>query len=202
MNEKVEIEEIKGRPMLNWVGKKPLKLINSYPMQAIEVFDPQATISTLGKANYEDLSSDWRNLIIHGENKDVFASLISKGFRHKVDLIYIDPPFDSNANYVRKVQLRGMKEKIEGEGYAIGEQLQYTDIWENDNYLQFMYERLILLKELLSHEGFIFLHCDYHRGHYLKLIMDEIFEPDNFRNEIVVKRVQKNFVEGEKINCR
>ena len=91
-------------------------------------------------------------LLFHGDNKDILAYLLANGFRGKVKLVYIDPPFDSGANYVRKVTLRGMVSttKLEGEGYTLGEQIQYTDIWTNDNYLQFMYERLLFLKELLG----------------------------------------------------
>ena len=88
-----------------------------------------------------------------------------------MNLIYIDPPFDSGADYVRKVSLRGAKgtAKLDGETYALGEQIQYTDIWANDNYLQFMYERLMLLKELLAEDGAIVIHCDWHQGHRLRL---------------------------------
>ena len=105
-------------------------------------------------------------------------------FRGKIDLIYIDPPFASGADYVRKVALRGKKEDLEAEGHSVIEQTQYTDIWANDNYLQFMYERLILMRELLSDKGSFYLHCDQTFSHYLKLIMDEVFGKDNFVSEI------------------
>jgi len=79
----------------------------------------------------------------------LLAHLLANVFRGRVKLINIDPPFDSGAGYVRKVQLRGSKgtPKIDGEDCALGEQIQYTDISSNDNYLQFMYERLLMLKE-------------------------------------------------------
>ena len=95
----------------------------------------------------------------------MLAHLLANGFRGKVKLVYIDPPFDSGADYVRKVSLRGATgtAKLDGETYTLGEQVQYTDIWANDNYLQFMYERLMLLKELLAEDGSIYLHCDWHR---------------------------------------
>ncbi|MEW6488729.1 MAG: DNA methyltransferase [Thermodesulfobacteriota bacterium] len=120
----------------------------------------------------------------------MLAHLLANGFRGKVNLIYIDPPFDSGADYVRKVSLRGAKgtAKIDGESYTLGEQIQYTDIWANDNYLQFMYERLLLLKELLSEAGFLFVHLNTDRVHYVKLMMDEVFGPSGFRNEIIWKR--------------
>jgi DNA modification methylase len=75
--------------------------------------------------------------------------------------------------------------KIEGEDYTLGEQVQYTDIWANDNYLQFMYERLLMLKELLSDDGAIYLHCDWKKVHHLRCLLDEVFGLDNFRNEII-----------------
>lgn len=134
-------------------------------------------------------------LLYHGDNKEVLAHLLANGFRGQVKLIYIDPPFDSGADYVRQVQLRGPKGtlKIDGEDYALGEQVQYTDIWSNDNYLQFMYERLLMLKELLSEDGALYLHCDTKRSHLLRCVMDEVFGPENFRNEIVrVKCNPKN----------
>lgn len=107
-----------------------------------------------------------------------------------MQLIYIDPPFDSGADYVRKVMLRGSEgsAKFEGESYALGEQIQYTDIWANDNYLQFMYERLLLLKELLKENGVIFVHTNHGRGHLIRCLLDEVFGPENFRNDIIWKR--------------
>ncbi|RDD92789.1 site-specific DNA-methyltransferase [Acidovorax sp. BoFeN1] len=191
----VSITRAKGRPMLSWVGKKPLGRVTAFPAQAIERFSATdaAPAQGLGTADW----SKWPQglpqggLLYHGDNKEVLAHLLANGFRGQVKLIYIDPPFDSGADYVRKVQLRGPKGmlKIDGEDYALGEQVQYTDIWSNDNYLQFMYERLLMLKELLAEDGAIFLHCDPSKNSYLRLLMDEVFGPDNFVNEIVWQRV-------------
>src|SRR3972149_5141355 len=92
--------------------------------------------------------------------------------------------------YVRNVSLRGAKgtAKLDGEGHTLGEQPQYTDIWANDNYLQFMYERLLLMKELLAGNGSIYLHCDWHRNHQLRSIMDEVFGSERLVNEIIWQR--------------
>ena len=136
--------------------------------------------------------SDWpkdfpeSGLLFHGDNKDVLAYLLANGFRGKVKLIYIDPPFDSGADYVRQVVLRGSNGSInlDGEGYTLGEQIQYADIWANDTFLQFMYERLSLIKELLAENGSLFVHCDWRKNQYLRLLLDEIIGQDNFRNEI------------------
>lgn len=194
----VSITRAKGRPMLSWVGKKPLGRVTAFPAQAIERFSASNASNAVPAQGLG--SADWSKwpqglpqggLLYHGDNKEVLAHLLANGFRGQVKLIYIDPPFDSGADYVRKVQLRGPKGtlKIDGEDYALGEQVQYTDIWSNDNYLQFMYERLLMLKELLAEDGAIFLHCDPSKNSYLRLLMDEVFGPDNFVNEIVWQRV-------------
>jgi hypothetical protein len=114
--------------MLTWVGKRPLRRVTAFPAQLVETFNPL------------NQKGGWQNLLFHGDNKDILAWLLANGFRGRVSLIYIDPPFDSGADYVRKVQLRGITgiTKIDGETYTLGEQIQYTDIWANDNYLQFM----------------------------------------------------------------
>lgn len=173
----VKLTPAKGRPMLQWVGKRPLERVIAFPAQLVERFVPLPNAQGEG-------------LIFHGDNKDVLAWLLSNGYRGKINLVYIDPPFDSGADYVRKVELRGAKGtlKLDGEGHTLGEQIQYTDIWTNDSYLQFMYERLLLLKELLSDNGSFYLHCDWHKSHHLRCLLDEIFGAENCQNEIVWQR--------------
>lgn len=189
----ITVAKAKGRPMLTWVGKKPLARIAAFPAQHIETVPAPAGDIPLAQVDWSDWPRDLPQggLLYHGDNKEVLAHLLANGFRGKVKLIYIDPPFDSGADYVRKVQLRGPKggNKIEGEDYTLGEQVQYSDIWANDNYLQFMYERLLLLKDLLAIDGSIYLHCDPSRNSYLRLVMDEVFGPDAFVNEIVWQRL-------------
>jgi adenine-specific DNA-methyltransferase len=190
----IKISAAKGRPMLSWVGKRPLRHVTAFPAQHIETFAPVEKTSEVSKTS--EVWKEWPaayphgGLLFHGDNKEVLAHLLANGFRGKVKLIYIDPPFDSGADYVRKVQLRGgaATVKIEGESYNLGEQIQYTDIWANDNYLQFMYERLQLLKELLADDGSIYLHCDWSKGHMLRCLLDEVFGSENCQNEIVWKR--------------
>ena len=178
----MKIAEVKGRPMLHWIGKQPLETVKSFPSQLVEKFNIEEAPQV---PTFESLKNNWTNLLFHGDNKEVLSTLLVNGFRGKIDLIYIDPPFDSGADYVRKVELRGTKSKVEGEGQTLLEQIQYTDIWANDNYLQFMYERILILKELLSEKGSIFLHCDYHKSHYLRFLLDEVFTESGFRNEII-----------------
>lgn len=163
-----KIEQAKGRPLLQWVGKKPLESIEFYPAQEKEVY---------GNKKAKNF-----NKLFWGDNLQVLSHLL-KEYRGAVDLIYIDPPFDSAADYVRRVKLRG--EKVGGVQHGLLEEKQYTDIWEKDEYLQFMYERLLLMKELLSDKGIIYLHCDWHKSSYLRLILNEVFGEENFRNEII-----------------
>ena len=185
----LEISKAKGRPMLTWVGKRPLAHIIAYPAQHIETYDPTGDAAQRAGEAWNDWPQGYPRggLLFHGDNKEVLAHLLANGFRGKVKLVYIDPPFDSGADYVRKVSLRGATgtAKLDGESYALGEQIQYTDIWANDNYLQFMYERLLLLRELLAEDGSIYLHCDWHKGHMLRCLMDEVFGAESIRNEIV-----------------
>ena len=176
----MKITPVKGRPMLHWVAKHAIDKVNYYPAQLVGTYgieNPQAAPTYQGFL-------EGPNLVFQGNNKEILSTLLVQGFRGKVDLIYIDPPFASGADYVRKVALRGTKEALEAEGHSVIEQTQYTDIWANDNYLQFMYDRLILMRELLSDKGSIYLHCDQTFSHYLKLIMDEVFGKDNFTGEI------------------
>lgn len=170
----IKLTPAKGRPMLQWVGKRPLERVTAFPAQLVERFAPAP-------------GAPGEGLIFHGDNKDVLAWLLANGYRGKVDLVYIDPPFDSGADYVRKVELRGGKglTKLDGEGHTLGEQIQYTDIWTNDSYLQFMYERLMMIKELLAEDASFWLHCDWHKSHHLRMILEEVFGSENFRNEVI-----------------
>ncbi|MEZ4618612.1 MAG: site-specific DNA-methyltransferase [Caldilineaceae bacterium] len=114
-------------------------------------------------------------------------------------LIYIDPPFDSGADYVRQVRLRGdAAAKVNGQAYSLGEQVQYTDIWANDNYLQFIYERLPLMRELLAEDGTMWLHCDHRKVHHLRMLLEEVFGPDNYLNTIAWR---SQVARGAKVNA-
>lgn len=113
-------------------------------------------------------------------------SHLLKEFRGKIDLIYIDPPFDSKADYKKRIEIKGVG-KTDSDPSTF-EEKQYGDIWTNDEYLQFMYERIILIRELLSTSGNLFVHCDWHKSSYLRIICDEVFGNGNFVNEIIWKR--------------
>lgn len=177
--EKYKFEPIKGYPMLHWQGKRAFSSTHFYPAQL--------------KETHGEEFNGWINKIFWGDNIQVMSHLL-KEYRGQIDLIYIDPPFDSKADYKKKIFLKG--KNLENDQSAF-EEKQYTDIWNNDEYLQFMHERLILMRELLSDKGTIFLHCDHHKSHYLRCILEEIFGVDNFLNEIIWKyagaRVGKSF---------
>ncbi len=165
-----DLPPIRGFPELRWAGKRPFKSTQYFPAQRKEA--------------YGDPCGGWWNRIYWGDNLQVMSHLLRE-FRGKVDLIYIDPPFDSKADYKKVVSVKSVSLKND---YTSFEEAQYGDIWVNDQYLQFMYERLIVLRELLSEKGSIFVHCDVNRNYVIRLIMDEIFGRANFKNEIIWKR--------------
>lgn len=159
---------IKGFPELRWTGKRPYKSTQYYPAQLREL--------------YGEPVNGWTNKIFWGDNLQVMSHML-KEYRGKVDLIYIDPPFDSKADYTKKVEIRGVGKAISDTSSF--EEKQYTDIWTNDEYLQFIYERLLLCRELLADTGSIYVHMDEKRVHYVRQIMDEVFGQNNFRREII-----------------
>lgn len=162
---------IKGFPELRWTGKRPYKQTQYYPAQLKERYgNPDA--------------NGWINKIFWGDNLQVMSHLL-KEYRGKIDLIYIDPPFDSKADYKKTIKI---KSKDISNEMNFFEEKQYGDIWTNDEYLQFMYERFVLLRELLSEHGSIWVECDQSRGHYIKILMDEVFGADKFVNHISWKR--------------
>lgn len=156
------------------------------PGQASLLSSPQAT---LGQAPAD---APWMNRLIYGDNLLAMAALLAgdehtPSLRGKVDLIYIDPPFDSKADYRTKVVLPGVE--LEQKPSVI-EQFAYSDTWSDGtaSYLAMITPRLILMRELLADTGSIYVHLDWHVGHYVKLVMDEIFGKNNFINEIIWKR--------------
>lgn len=161
---------IKGFPELRWTGKRPYRSTQYYPAQLRE--------------RYGEENENWINKIFWGDNLQVMSHML-KEYRGKVDMVYIDPPFDSKAQYKKTIKVRG--QDVSNDILSF-EEKQYNDIWTNDTYLQFMYERLILIRELLMDTGSIWVHCDMSRGHYIKVILDEVFGQNNFINQITWKR--------------
>jgi DNA modification methylase len=163
-----DVKTIKGYPELRWTGKRPYKSTQYYPAQLKEVY------GTPDK-------NGWLNKIFWGDNLQVMSHLL-KDFRGKIDLIYIDPPYDSKADYKMNVKYKGNRVNSDS---TVFEDKQYSDIWTNDEYLQFMYERLVLCRELLSEKGSIYVQMDEKRSPYIRIIMDEVFGQNNFQREIV-----------------
>lgn len=160
-------QPIKGYPELHWTGKRPYTSTQYYPAQL--------------KESYGEPKDGWMNKIFWGDNLQVMSHML-KDYRGKIDLIYIDPPFDSKVDYKKQIKIKS--KKIAGDISSF-EEKQYSDIWTNDEYLQFMYERLVIMRELLSSTGTIYVHCDYHKSMYIRCILDEIFGFDCMKNEII-----------------
>jgi DNA modification methylase len=184
-----------------WEGK-PKGDVSTFPFLQIELpFQTVETINESAHARQQTLDGlfaqhpgsngarrqqQWRNRLIWGDKKYVLPSL-KKEFAGKVDLIYIDPPFDTGANFSYEVE-------IEGEAFtkepSIIELKAYRDTWGRglDSYMQWFYETALLLCELLAPDGSIYVHLDHHVGHYARAVLDEVFGPGFYRNEIIWKR--------------
>lgn len=144
------------------------------------------TVETVGK-------QDTENMVIRGECLSACAYLKDNGI--KVDLVYIDPPFASGADYAKKVYIRRnpkiaeaitkAEEELDIDELKAFEEKMYGDVWDKEKYLNWMYENLIAIKSVMSDTASIYVHLDWHIGHYVKILMDEIFGEDNFKNEII-----------------
>ena len=208
---------------LIWEGKydeygnrREIKLPSTpYPLQKIETIDEphdrikagrtvQDEIFDETKFNENSHPDDFRNMLIWGDNKLAMNSLLSS-FRGKIDLIYIDPPFDVGADFTLNVQLGDSKETIYKE-QSVMEAVAYRDMWGKgtDSYIHMMYERISLMKELLSESGSFYVHCDWRVVGFLRLLCDEIFGVNNFQREIIwslsgvsgYKSLVNNYVRG------
>ena len=174
-------------------------------LQTNELVLPSKDVSGLFKGSSPQIpnafnmaggNGEWMNRLIYGDNLLAMQALLAgdaqtglPSLRGKVDLIYIDPPFDSKADYRTKISLPGTDVEQKP---TILEQFAYADTWEDGtiSYLKMLYPRLLLMREMMSDKGSIYIHIDWHVGHYVKTILDEIFGCDNFRNEIIWKRSQ------------
>jgi len=165
----------------------------SLPFQVIEVIEEgrtsrealnQSTLPLFGEAPRGPTEGRWRNKLIWGDNLHILGSL--NEFKTKVDLIYIDPPFDTGADFSFRVLVGESDDPLPGKGRSSVEEVAYRDTWGRgaDSYLHMMRQRLVLLRDLLSETGSIFIHLDVHTGPYIKVLMDEVFGRENFQNEI------------------
>ena len=177
-------ESGKVRTELTWTGKKKkIEKLPELPFQTAEIVNEtrKRTLDTY-PISYP-IEDKGYNLLIWGDNKLVMNSLL-KDFEGKITLIYIDPPFATGADFKMPIKIEEEKLIKEPSGIEIK---AYRDTWGKGlaSYLQMMYDRLVLMKKLLAENGSIYVHMDWHVGHYVKLIMDEIFGKDNFRNELI-----------------
>lgn len=174
----------KDSSVQDWISQQKRNKQNEVfaPGQTSIIESPQAMLGAVS-------DTPWTNRLIYGDNLLAMAALLAgdentPSLRGRVDLIYIDPPFDSKADYRTKVTLPGVE--LEQKPTVI-EQFAYSDTWSDGtaSYLAMITPRLILMRELLADTGSIYVHLDWHVGHYVKLVLDEVFGRSNFRNEIV-----------------
>lgn len=133
------------------------------------------------------------NLVIRGECVSACAYLKEQGI--SVDLVYIDPPFASGADYAKKIYIRRnpkvaeaiakAEEELEDSDFKAFEEKMYGDVWDKEKYLNWMYENLCAIKSVMSESACIYVHLDYHIGHYVKILLDEVLGESNFINEII-----------------
>lgn len=178
-NDKVKERILRGMPL--------------YESKCVEKIRPtQANENLLSNINLQEKTSE--NLLIRGECISACAYLKEKGI--KVDLVYIDPPFASGADYAKKVYIRQnpkIAQAIEqaqiemGEDFQSFEEKMYGDIWNKEYYLNWMYENLTAIKSIMSENASIYVHLDWHIGHYVKILMDEVFGEENFQNQLIWK---------------
>jgi adenine-specific DNA-methyltransferase len=175
---------------LIWAGKydqdgrrvAPLRI--ALPFQTVETVNESAQQRQRALDLFSDgRDSEWRNRLIWGDKKYVLPALL-QDFASKVDLIYIDPPFATGADFTFQVH-------INGEDFvkppSVIEQKAYRDTWGRgfDSYLQWFYETALLLRDLLADTGSVYVHCDWRVNSLVRLVMDEVFGSDNFVNQVV-----------------
>jgi adenine-specific DNA-methyltransferase len=147
-----------------------------------DILDTTPTCNFIG-----NLDND--NILIKGENLNALQTLLKRyNFRNKIDLIYIDPPFSTNTVFTIG------KDRVSTISMSSDDEVAYNDTLQGYDFIEFIRERLIIAKEMLSEQGSIYLHIDYKIGHYIKIIMDEVFGIENYRNDITrIKCNPKNF---------
>lgn len=168
---------------------------NRVTLQTRELVIPNKDTTTedlFSRLREKTVDEDAPNRLIYGDNLLAMAALLAGGedhpsLRNKIDLIYIDPPFDSKADYRTQITLPGAKLDQKP---TVLEQFAYSDTWSDGtaSYLAMMAPRLALMRELLSDEGSLYVHVDWRVGDYVKIVLDEIFGKENFRNSIRWKR--------------
>jgi hypothetical protein len=174
-------------------GKRVAPLRVPLPFQTVETINETAQERNRNLFQHAAQEQPWRNRLIWGDKKYVLPSLLPE-FAGKVNLIYIDPPFDTGADFSFTATVPEHEDDDDSLAFteepSIIEQKAYRDTWGRglDSYLQWFYETVVILHELLAENGSIYVHLDHHVGHYCKIIIDEIFGTDSFINAITWKR--------------
>ncbi len=173
---------------LRWQGKRPALPPTPMTPTLVETFEPRRFTTAT--------APDALNLLCHGDNLNFLAHLLDAGFGGGIRLIYADPPYDSGVEWPRKVRLRGASTRtFDG---VKREQAGYSDIWAQGAYLQFIYARLPLLRDLLADDGSLWLHCDHRHAHHLRCLLDEVFGAENYLNTIAWR---SQTARGAKVNA-
>ena len=170
----------RGQALLNFQGRLTPKNIPVFDADIIEKVNTAKTVAA------KNANSQWRDQLIQGDCLSACAYMRRNNIA--VDLVYIDPPFASGANYAKNILLRradNKKSAVQNDQASLGEEVLYNDIWQKEDYLNWIYERLLAIREIMSENASIYVHLDWHIGHYVKILMDEVFGEGNFRNEVV-----------------
>ncbi|MFN8443835.1 MAG: site-specific DNA-methyltransferase [Caldilineaceae bacterium] len=195
--------------LLTWPNKRQPTRPPSIDLRLSEMFatngevggwgNEEKNCTTLSPTPYLPISPS-PNLLFHADNLPTLAHLLNQGYAGKVKLIYIDPPYQSGVVWQRKVRLRGEKAITmqTAADHVFAAQTEYEDRWDEGEYLQFIYERLPLLCELLSEDGSLWLHCDHRQTHHLRCLLEEVFGVENFLNTVTWR---SQTARGAKVNA-
>ena len=186
------LQPARGQALLSFQNrlfpKAKMELFEVEKIEEVRATEKQQLELGQNKDSKQDAqnNSNFQNILIQGDCLSSCAYLKSQDI--KIDLVYIDPPFASEEKYAKTIYLRnGGKTDLEKEN-SIGEEILYDDIWQKEDYLNWLYERLLAIREVMSETASIYVHLDWHIGHYVKVMLDEVFGEENFRAEIVWKK--------------
>lgn len=185
---------------LTWQGKQKPETYPAISLCLREIFAPGEERVDQQISQSPNPQSPISNLLFYADNLPTLAHLAENGFRGKIKLIYLDPPYQTGVAWRRRVRLRGTKAITmqTSADHVIGTQTQYYDRWSEEDYLQFIYDRLHLLRELLAEDGSLWLHCDLRQAHHLRCLLEEVFGTEHFLNTITWR---SQTARGAKVNA-
>ena len=183
------LQPARGQALLSFQNRRfpkaKMELFEVEKIEEVRATEKQQLELGQNKKSKQDAqnNSNFQNILIQGDCLSSCAYLKSQDI--KIDLVYIDPPFASGADYAKKIYLRNGGETAIKKENSIGEEILYDDIWQKEDYLNWLYERLLAIREVMSETASIYVHLDWHIGHYVKVMLDEVFGEENFRNDII-----------------